>query len=88
MFDVFVLFSFQLIYLKITALLFPTSDFRHPVTIPAFLCISQALTQVCVCVCVYFLFLYVFFFLPPLLFVRVATLVRVLVAVCGFMYVH
>ncbi|XP_012695764.2 nucleolar protein 14 [Clupea harengus] len=34
-----------LIYLKITALLFPTSDFRHPVTIPAFLCISQALTQ-------------------------------------------
>ncbi|XP_041916607.1 nucleolar protein 14 isoform X2 [Alosa sapidissima] len=34
-----------LIYLKITALLFPTSDFRHPVTTPAFLCISQALTK-------------------------------------------
>ncbi|KAL2099615.1 hypothetical protein ACEWY4_004009 [Coilia grayii] len=33
------------IYLKITALLFPTSDFRHPVTTPAFLCISQALTK-------------------------------------------
>ncbi|XP_063066733.1 nucleolar protein 14 [Engraulis encrasicolus] len=33
------------LYLKITALLFPTSDFRHPVTTPAFLCISQALTK-------------------------------------------
>lgn len=34
-----------LIYLKITALLFPTSDFRHPVTTPAFLYISQALSK-------------------------------------------
>lgn len=37
---------FQLIYLKVTALLFPTSDFRHPVTTPALLYISQALTKV------------------------------------------
>lgn len=37
---------FQLIYLKLTALLFPTSDFRHPVTTPALLYISQALTKV------------------------------------------
>lgn len=29
-----------------TALLFPTSDFRHPVTTPALLYISQALTRV------------------------------------------
>lgn len=36
----------QLIYLKVTALLFPTSDFRHPVTTPALLYISQALTKV------------------------------------------
>ncbi|XP_022532058.2 nucleolar protein 14 [Astyanax mexicanus] len=35
----------MLIYLKIAALLFPTSDFRHPVTTPAFLYISQALTK-------------------------------------------
>ncbi|XP_016112723.1 nucleolar protein 14 [Sinocyclocheilus grahami] len=35
----------QLVLLKITALLFPTSDFRHPVTTPAFLYISQALTR-------------------------------------------
>ncbi|XP_055731140.1 nucleolar protein 14 [Salvelinus fontinalis] len=35
----------MLIYLKITALLFPTSDFRHPVTTPALLYISQALTK-------------------------------------------
>ncbi|XP_076835820.1 nucleolar protein 14 [Brachyhypopomus gauderio] len=35
----------MLIYLKIVALLFPTSDFRHPVTTPAFLYISQALTK-------------------------------------------
>lgn len=34
-----------LLYLKITALLFPTSDFRHPATTPAFLCISQAFTK-------------------------------------------
>lgn len=40
----------QLIYLKIVTLLFPASDFRHPVTTPAFLYISQALTKV---VCVY-----------------------------------
>lgn len=35
----------MLIYLKITALLFPTSDFRHPVTTPALLYISQALSK-------------------------------------------
>ncbi|XP_029024498.1 nucleolar protein 14 [Betta splendens] len=35
----------MLIYLKVTALLFPTSDFRHPVTSPAMLYISQALTK-------------------------------------------
>lgn len=35
----------MLIYLKVTALLFPTSDFRHPVTTPAMLYISQALTK-------------------------------------------
>uniref|UniRef100_A0A4W4DNI1 NOP14 nucleolar protein homolog (yeast) n=1 Tax=Electrophorus electricus TaxID=8005 RepID=A0A4W4DNI1_ELEEL len=35
----------MLVYLKIVALLFPTSDFRHPVTTPAFLYISQALTK-------------------------------------------
>ncbi|XP_051734258.1 nucleolar protein 14 [Ctenopharyngodon idella] len=35
----------MLVLLKITALLFPTSDFRHPVTTPAFLYISQALTK-------------------------------------------
>ncbi|XP_066501929.1 nucleolar protein 14 [Hoplias malabaricus] len=35
----------MLIYLKIVALLFPTSDFRHPVTTPAFLYISQVLTK-------------------------------------------
>uniref|UniRef100_A0A7N6A2L6 NOP14 nucleolar protein homolog (yeast) n=1 Tax=Anabas testudineus TaxID=64144 RepID=A0A7N6A2L6_ANATE len=35
----------MLIYLKVTALLFPTSDFRHPVTTPALLYISQALTR-------------------------------------------
>ncbi|KAM9841594.1 nucleolar protein 14 [Aulostomus maculatus] len=34
-----------LIYLKVTALLFPTSDFRHPVTTPALLFISQTLTK-------------------------------------------
>ncbi|CAG12449.1 unnamed protein product [Tetraodon nigroviridis] len=36
----------MLVYLKVTALLFPTSDFRHPVTTPALLYISQALTRV------------------------------------------
>lgn len=35
----------MLIYLKVTALLFPTSDFRHPVTTPALVFISQALTK-------------------------------------------
>ncbi|KAF0031558.1 hypothetical protein F2P81_016113 [Scophthalmus maximus] len=35
----------MLIYLKVTALLFPTSDFRHPATTPALLYISQALTK-------------------------------------------
>ncbi|KAK7896556.1 hypothetical protein WMY93_021881 [Mugilogobius chulae] len=35
----------MLIYLKVTAQLFPTSDFRHPVTTPALLYISQALTK-------------------------------------------
>ncbi|XP_023150377.2 nucleolar protein 14 [Amphiprion ocellaris] len=35
----------MLIYLKVTALLFPTSDFRHPVTTPALLYISQTLTK-------------------------------------------
>ncbi|KAM8827794.1 nucleolar protein 14 isoform 1-T2 [Spinachia spinachia] len=35
----------MLIYLKVTGLLFPTSDFRHPVTTPALLYISQALTK-------------------------------------------
>ncbi|XP_051906359.1 nucleolar protein 14 isoform X1 [Hippocampus zosterae] len=34
-----------LIYLKVAALLFPTSDFRHPVTTPALLYIGQALTK-------------------------------------------
>ncbi|XP_066566647.1 nucleolar protein 14 [Amia ocellicauda] len=35
----------MLIYLKIAALLFPTSDFRHPVITPALVYISQALTK-------------------------------------------
>lgn len=35
----------MLLYLKVTAQLFPTSDFRHPVTTPALLYISQALTK-------------------------------------------
>ncbi|KAM3599746.1 uncharacterized protein V6R79_010723 [Siganus canaliculatus] len=35
----------MLVYLKVTALLFPTSDFRHPVTTPALLYISQALSK-------------------------------------------
>lgn len=38
--------SFQLIYLKIAGMLFPTSDFRHPVVTPALLCLSQLLTKV------------------------------------------
>ncbi|XP_025920439.1 nucleolar protein 14 isoform X3 [Apteryx rowi] len=35
----------MLIYLKITALLFPTSDFWHPVVTPAFIYMSQLLTK-------------------------------------------
>ncbi|KAK2819245.1 hypothetical protein Q5P01_024806 [Channa striata] len=35
----------MLVYLKVTSLLFPTSDFRHPVTTPALLYIGQALTK-------------------------------------------
>ncbi|XP_077594125.1 nucleolar protein 14 isoform X2 [Stigmatopora nigra] len=35
----------KIIYLKVAALLFPTSDFRHPVTTPALLYIGQGLTK-------------------------------------------
>ncbi|NXN96957.1 NOP14 protein, partial [Rhinopomastus cyanomelas] len=35
----------MLIYLKITSLLFPTSDFWHPVVTPAFMYMSQLLTK-------------------------------------------
>ncbi|XP_062964423.1 nucleolar protein 14 isoform X2 [Cynocephalus volans] len=35
----------ELIYLKITGLLFPTSDFWHPVVTPALVCMSQLLTK-------------------------------------------
>lgn len=35
----------MLIYLKITAILFPTSDFWHPVVTPAFVYMSQLLTK-------------------------------------------
>ncbi|XP_013864806.1 nucleolar protein 14 [Austrofundulus limnaeus] len=35
----------MLVYLKVTALLFPTSDCRHPVTTPALLYIIQTLTR-------------------------------------------
>ncbi|XP_029805228.1 nucleolar protein 14 [Suricata suricatta] len=34
-----------LIYLKIAGMLFPTSDFRHPVVTPALMCMSQLLTK-------------------------------------------
>uniref|UniRef100_A0A250Y5M4 Nucleolar protein 14 n=1 Tax=Castor canadensis TaxID=51338 RepID=A0A250Y5M4_CASCN len=34
-----------LIYLKITGMLFPTSDFWHPVVTPALVCMSQLLTK-------------------------------------------
>ncbi|XP_023062572.1 nucleolar protein 14 [Piliocolobus tephrosceles] len=34
-----------LVYLKITRLLFPTSDFWHPVVTPALVCLSQLLTK-------------------------------------------
>lgn len=36
----------QLIDLKIAGMLFPTSDFWHPVVTPALLCLSQLLTKV------------------------------------------
>ncbi|XP_036385181.1 nucleolar protein 14 [Megalops cyprinoides] len=35
----------MLVYLKITALLFPTSDFRHPVVTPAMVYLIQALSK-------------------------------------------
>ncbi|XP_055290441.1 nucleolar protein 14 isoform X1 [Moschus berezovskii] len=35
----------MLIYLKIAGMLFPTSDFWHPVITPALLCLSQLLTK-------------------------------------------
>lgn len=35
----------MLVYLKVVSLLFPTSDFRHPVTIPALLYICQSLSK-------------------------------------------
>lgn len=34
----------QLVFLKLTALIFPTSDFRHPVTTPAFHLLLEALS--------------------------------------------
>ncbi|XP_039087987.1 nucleolar protein 14 [Hyaena hyaena] len=34
-----------LIYLKLAGMLFPTSDFRHPVVTPALVCMSQLLTK-------------------------------------------
>ncbi|XP_076992393.1 nucleolar protein 14 isoform X2 [Tamandua tetradactyla] len=34
-----------LLYLKLTGMLFATSDFRHPVVTPALLCMSQLLTK-------------------------------------------
>jgi len=34
-----------LVYLKITGMLFPASDFRHPVVTPALVCMSQLLTK-------------------------------------------
>ncbi|KAG8508660.1 Nucleolar protein 14, partial [Galemys pyrenaicus] len=34
-----------LVHLRIAGLLFPTSDFRHPVVTPALLCMSQLLTK-------------------------------------------
>lgn len=37
--------SFQLVYLKIAGMLFPTSDFWHPVVTPALVCLSQLLTK-------------------------------------------
>ena len=36
-------FQFQLVFLKITTLLFPTSDYRHPVATPALQWMSQML---------------------------------------------
>lgn len=43
---VFLFLCLKMIFLKVTALLFPTSDFRHPVTTPALLYIGQTLTRV------------------------------------------
>ena len=37
---------FQLVYLKVAGMLFPTSDFWHPVVTPALVCMSQLLTKV------------------------------------------
>ncbi|XP_037685226.1 nucleolar protein 14 [Choloepus didactylus] len=34
-----------LLYLKLTGMFFPTSDFRHPVATPALVCMSQLLTK-------------------------------------------
>lgn len=39
-------FCFQLLYFKITGILFPTSDFWHPVVTPAVTLMSQLLTKV------------------------------------------
>ena len=38
------MFFFQLIFLKIAQLLFPTSDYRHPVSTPTFQWMSQVLS--------------------------------------------
>ena len=37
---------FQLLLLKLVTILFPTSDFRHAVTTPAIIFVSQMLAQV------------------------------------------
>lgn len=37
-------FLLQLVFLKLTALIFPTSDFRHSVTTPAFHLLLEALS--------------------------------------------
>lgn len=42
---------FQLMYLKIAGMLFPTSDLWHPVVTPALVCMSQLLTKVHTCWC-------------------------------------
>ncbi|XP_061589234.1 nucleolar protein 14-like [Cololabis saira] len=43
--SVFLFLCLKIIYLKVTQVLFPTSDFRHPVTTPALLYISQTLCK-------------------------------------------